>query len=74
MGVIKDIGEGIGNLLTGGAISRKKDKKKAKKFAREAREEASDLERQERTRRRNIQRASLQAQPSLFDMLGGPDA
>lgn len=74
MGVVKDIAKGIGDVLTGGAISRKKDKKKAKRFAKEAEAESDALEEAERKRRRNLQRATLQAQPSLFDILGGPDA
>lgn len=74
MGAVKSIAKGIGDILTGGAISRKKDRKKARRAAKEAEAESDALEEQERKRRRNLQRAALQAQPSLFDILGGPDA
>jgi len=74
MGVLKDVAEGVGDLLTGGAISAKKERKKARKEARMARESAIEENEAERQRRRSVQRASLQSQPSLFDMLGGPDA
>jgi len=74
MGVVKDVFEGIGDVLTGGAISAKKERKKARRAAREASEQAEQESAEERRRRRNIQRSALQNQPSLFDLLSGPDA
>lgn len=74
MGVLKDVATGIGDLLTGGALSARKERKRASKEARQARESAIEETQAERRRRRSTQRAALQSQPSLFDMLGGPDA
>ena len=74
MGVLKGVATGIGDLLTGGAISAKKERKRARKEARQAKESAIEETQAERRRRQSMQRATLQNQPSLFDMLGGPDA
>lgn len=74
MGVLKEVATGIGDLLTGGAFSAKKDRKKARREARDARESAIEETQEERRRRQSMQRSALQSQPSLFDLLGGPDA
>jgi len=73
MGAVKSIARGIGDVLTGGAFTARKEGKKAKKRARQAEEELEQEREAETTRRRNFQRAALQQQPSLFDLLGGPD-
>lgn len=73
MGAVKSIARGIGDVLTGGAFSAKRARKKARKRADEAEEQLEQEREAETTRRRNFQRAALTQQPSLFDMLGGPD-
>lgn len=72
MGVVKSVARGIGDILTGGAITARRAAKKAKKAEAEAREELRRQAEEERRKRRDIQRATLQAQPSLFDLLSGP--
>lgn len=73
MGAVKSIARGIGDVLTGGAFTARKEGKKAKKRARQAEEELEQEREAGRDRRQNFQRAALQQQPSLFDLLGGPD-
>lgn len=74
MGVLKSVATGIGDVLTGGAFTARKEGKKAKKRARQAEEQIEQEREASRDRRQNFQRAALQQQPSLFDLLGGPDA
>lgn len=74
MGMVKSIATGIGDVLTGGAFSARKARKKARKRANEAEDKLEQTAEAARTRRQNFQRAALQQQPSLFDLLGGPDA
>jgi len=72
MGVVKSVAQGVGDVFTGGAFSARKDAKKARRFEKEAQEELKKQAEEERRKRRNIQRSTLQAQPSLFDLLSGP--
>lgn len=72
MGVIASVAKGVGDLLTGGAISARKARKRAKREEERAEQEMLAETEAERARRRSIQRAALQRQPSLYDMLGGP--
>lgn len=73
MGAVKSVARGIGDVLTGGAFSANRARKKARKRADEAEEQLEQEREAGTTRRRNFQRAALQQQPSLFDLLGGPD-
>lgn len=72
MGGIAKIATGIGDVLTGGAFSAKKARKRVKRQEREAEKERLEMTAEERSRRRSLQRAALERQPSLFDMLSGP--
>lgn len=72
MSGLSKIATGVGDLLTGGAFSARKARKRAKRQEREAEEQRLEMTAEERSRRRSIQRAALERQPSLFDMLGGP--
>lgn len=73
MGAAKTLLRGIGDVLTGGAFTAKREGRKARRRADEAEEQLEQEREAETTRRRNFQRAALTQQPSLFDMLGGPD-
>lgn len=71
-GGVGSVFRGIGDMFTGGMFTAKRQAKKARKEGRKAQKELDRIADQERTNRRNLQRAAVAESPSLFDLLRGP--